>query len=62
MDQAQWQAREADEAVGQLMKELLKYKPESNEPSSNTTFSNPDIFNIEEWLEENGESVKDNEL
>jgi hypothetical protein len=53
-------SREDGEALDHLMKELLKYKPKSNGPSSTTTFSNPAIFNIEEWLKGDGGFVKDN--
>ena len=55
--------QENDNAVTQLMQELLKYKPNlDKEPSSDTSFSNPTFFNIEEWLKGDGRVVRDNEL
>jgi len=62
MYQTQRRAKEANEALDHLMKEILKYKPKPNGPSLDTTFLNPAIFNIEEWLEGDGESEEDNEL
>ncbi len=51
--------------VDQLMRELLKYKPSPDtsveEIGNGTTFTDPTIFNIKDWLKGNGGVVLDNE-
>jgi len=61
-DQAARHLQENDNAVTHLLEELLKYKPNlDKEPSSDTSFSDPTSFNIEEWLKGDGRVVRDNE-